>query len=149
MMHFFFFKQKTAYEMRISDWSSDVCSSDLFDAKASFSPESITIGGSGSLENQPIRLVSPAVLAREKDDWVLRQVRVEFAGGTADLSGRWGHARMVDAKLNDIGLSMLNLFNPELGLSGRASGTISYRSEERRGGEECGSPCRSRGAPVP
>src|SRR3546814_4873976 len=28
---FFFFKQKTAYEMRISDWSSDVCSSDLFD----------------------------------------------------------------------------------------------------------------------
>src|SRR3546814_16251835 len=36
----FFFKQKTAYEMRISDWSSDVCSSDLspgltFDCKAS------------------------------------------------------------------------------------------------------------------
>src|SRR3546814_5682553 len=28
----FFFKQKTAYEMRISDWSSDVCSSDLLDA---------------------------------------------------------------------------------------------------------------------
>src|SRR3546814_10708228 len=28
---FFFFKQKTAYEMRISDWSSDVCSSDLLD----------------------------------------------------------------------------------------------------------------------
>src|SRR3546814_8666808 len=28
---FFFFKQKTAYEMRISDWSSDVCSSDLPD----------------------------------------------------------------------------------------------------------------------
>src|SRR3546814_3035769 len=28
----FFFKQKTAYEMRISDWSSDVCSSDLGDA---------------------------------------------------------------------------------------------------------------------
>src|SRR3546814_2365397 len=28
-MFFFFFKQKTAYELRISDWSSDVCSSDL------------------------------------------------------------------------------------------------------------------------
>src|SRR3546814_3683389 len=28
-MYFIFFKQKTAYEMRISDWSSDVCSSDL------------------------------------------------------------------------------------------------------------------------
>src|SRR3546814_6910014 len=30
LLWFFFFKQKTAYEMRISDWSSDVCSSDLF-----------------------------------------------------------------------------------------------------------------------
>src|SRR3546814_3769671 len=30
-LFFFFFKQKTAYEMRISDWSSDVCSSDLPD----------------------------------------------------------------------------------------------------------------------
>src|SRR3546814_7708764 len=30
----FFFKQKTAYEMRISDWSSDVCSSDLVDVAA-------------------------------------------------------------------------------------------------------------------
>src|SRR3546814_18952861 len=29
----FFFKQKTAYEMRISDWSSDVCSSDLFGSR--------------------------------------------------------------------------------------------------------------------
>src|SRR3546814_7881219 len=30
VLFFFFFKQKTAYEMRISDWSSDVCSSDLY-----------------------------------------------------------------------------------------------------------------------
>src|SRR3546814_2808071 len=30
---FFFFKQKTAYEMRISDWSSDVCSSDLLGSR--------------------------------------------------------------------------------------------------------------------
>src|SRR3546814_9712034 len=30
LVAFFFFKQKTAYDLRISDWSSDVCSSDLF-----------------------------------------------------------------------------------------------------------------------
>src|SRR3546814_16493075 len=35
MVEFFFFKQKTAYEMRISDWSSDVCSSDLLRAPGS------------------------------------------------------------------------------------------------------------------
>src|SRR3546814_3736040 len=34
MCSFLFFKQKTAYEMRISDWSSDVCSSDLGDQAA-------------------------------------------------------------------------------------------------------------------
>src|SRR3546814_5910309 len=32
LVGFFFFKQKTAYELRISDWSSDVCSSDLIPA---------------------------------------------------------------------------------------------------------------------
>src|SRR3546814_4199666 len=36
MCFFFFFKQKTAYEMRISDWSSDVCSSDLGPASCSW-----------------------------------------------------------------------------------------------------------------
>src|SRR3546814_7021830 len=35
----FFFKQKTAYEMRISDWSSDVCSSDLLPQDASFTAQ--------------------------------------------------------------------------------------------------------------
>src|SRR3546814_4823056 len=37
----FFFKQKTAYEMRISDWSSDVCSSDLVQV----APQDVDIGG--------------------------------------------------------------------------------------------------------
>src|SRR3546814_4949516 len=38
---FFFFKQKTAYDLRISDWSSDVCSSDLTDIAAEPSGEAI------------------------------------------------------------------------------------------------------------
>src|SRR3546814_1416661 len=42
----FFFKQKTAYEMRISDWSSDVCSSDL--------GEGVEIGNPLDLSVQPI-----------------------------------------------------------------------------------------------
>src|SRR3546814_9377027 len=39
MLFIFFFKQKTAYEMRISDWSSDVCSSDLNPTVGSISTE--------------------------------------------------------------------------------------------------------------
>src|SRR3546814_1645824 len=44
-MCFFFFKQKTAYEMRISDWSSDVCSSDLRAAscRLSVKPKSLRV----------------------------------------------------------------------------------------------------------
>src|SRR3546814_505074 len=45
MLFFFFFKQKTAYEMRISDWSSDVCSSDL-----AVTSNDIARNGSGALE---------------------------------------------------------------------------------------------------
>src|SRR3546814_6392605 len=44
-MFVFFFKQKTAYEMRISDWSSDVCSSDLVDAYAAVDPRRACIPG--------------------------------------------------------------------------------------------------------
>src|SRR3546814_3100906 len=43
---FFFFKQKTAYEMRISDWSSDVCSSDLSAASAAGTDASSVISKS-------------------------------------------------------------------------------------------------------
>src|SRR3546814_18846966 len=56
---FFFFKQKTAYEMRISDWSSDVCSSDLLLFRLA----------SGALGDRPIELrlleITPALKALE------------------------------------------------------------------------------------
>src|SRR3546814_658462 len=45
MLFFFFFKQKTAYEMRISDWSSDVCSSDLLFTNIEFLREESDIKG--------------------------------------------------------------------------------------------------------
>src|SRR3546814_6959833 len=48
---FFFFKQKTAYEMRISDWSSDVCSSDL--PVAPMRPASVSSGPVGSTRSPP------------------------------------------------------------------------------------------------
>src|SRR3546814_21069577 len=42
-MSFFFFKQKTAYELRISDWSSDVCSSDLDEGSDWFAPSNLEV----------------------------------------------------------------------------------------------------------
>src|SRR3546814_2337550 len=46
----FFFKQKTAYEMRISDWSSDVCSSDLADTVLVVHPDGLSQIESGGRE---------------------------------------------------------------------------------------------------
>src|SRR3546814_4598111 len=46
LLFVFFFKQKTAYEMRISDWSSDVCSSDL-SQRRTFSVSSALAAGTG------------------------------------------------------------------------------------------------------
>src|SRR3546814_10516015 len=52
---FFFFKQKTAYEMRISDWSSDVCSSDL----AMGGGLGLSIHGSHRVVSEDLRMAMP------------------------------------------------------------------------------------------
>src|SRR3546814_7087604 len=71
---FFVFKQKTAYEMRISDWSSDVCSSDLKifpDAEAAlagvlFDGMTIMSGGFG-LSGNPEHLIAGLLASGVKD----------------------------------------------------------------------------------
>src|SRR3546814_11927137 len=68
-MFFFFFKQKTAYEMRISDWSSDVCSSDLSDAKAKVALGRMYAAGAGV----PINKIEAARLYNKAADGGLPQ----------------------------------------------------------------------------
>src|SRR3546814_7338538 len=69
---FFFFKQKTAYDMRISDWSSDVCSSDLL-LGGSFNPahgghRAISLFAMGALELDELWwLVSPGNPLKPKE----------------------------------------------------------------------------------
>src|SRR3546814_3498405 len=50
MLDIFFFKQKAAYEMRISDWSSDVCSSDLVGGALALAGETETVSIIGGAE---------------------------------------------------------------------------------------------------
>src|SRR3546814_1907674 len=77
---FFFFKQKTAYEMRISDWSSDVCSSDLAAAIADalpgngveaalLAPDAVRLDSLDALLEQPldgIVIATPSALHAEQ-----------------------------------------------------------------------------------
>src|SRR3546814_8432406 len=67
MLFFFFFKQKTAYEMCISDWSSDVCSSDLLRLRRE------PIGG--RLAQAQFETIPCLRIRRQNDDLRKRRIR--------------------------------------------------------------------------
>src|SRR3546814_10705907 len=89
---FFFFKQKTAYEMRISDWSSDVCSSDVVfqDPYGSLSPrmsiaqiveEGLKVHGIGADAAERDALVMQALEEVDLDPDSRNRYPHEFPGG--------------------------------------------------------------------
>src|SRR3546814_13102347 len=63
LLYFFFCKQKTAYEMRISDWSSDVCSSDLAIEQAVFLD---CVGPVRRLQKRLITAIDAAAVGRQQ-----------------------------------------------------------------------------------
>src|SRR3546814_2643230 len=78
---FFFFKQKTAYEMRISDWSSDVCSSDLGELDEG-QPVRREIAGQGEAGlAQALQCAGLRRLAPQKVRQHLTRLAVRCAGG--------------------------------------------------------------------
>src|SRR3546814_15524702 len=87
-MNILFFKQKTAYEMRISDWSSGVCSSDLSGSRSSarrntkgalrrlrFPGERLVVSGGAQLAEE-------VETRRGDDQFGLRLGKIEFRAGT-------------------------------------------------------------------
>src|SRR3546814_11153440 len=122
-VYFFFFKQKTAYEMRISDWSSDVCSSDLF-------ARPVTRKRPGeSLDSNRTPSAKRGAIYSEKELQMLESVKIqrrqsEIRSALSELVGK-------DKPTEDETRSMETL-------------DAEYRSEERRVGKECVSTCRSR-----
>src|SRR3546814_15787801 len=136
---FFFFKQKTAYEMRISDWSSDVCSSDLRALSGGHQRGDARCRGQGDrrlaerrhADDRPVdlsprhRQQRPQLAARRSRNGLTAMART---GGTS-RTGAFGFAC----------LALLPL------LAGCASVIpASGRSEERRVGKEVVLTCISR-----
>src|SRR3546814_7981402 len=71
----FFFKQKTAYEMRISDWSSDVCSSDLCRSLRCVQDAELDAGTIRGVRHQAaegVDLLDQVTLADAADRWIAR-----------------------------------------------------------------------------
>src|SRR3546814_19522118 len=117
---FFFCKQKTAYEMRISDWSSDVCSSDLDDRHA------------------------------EPDTDDKADDQVDFAAEVAGRNSQRGaeSARDEDDAEGGDERYPATVHDPGEIVATQAVGAQGLeRSEERRVGTECVSTGRSRGSP--
>src|SRR3546814_4946692 len=121
---FFFFKQKTAYELRISDWSSDVCSSDLVahDVGAELR-RAVRVDG------EELALLLEATLGAPHIGPVHEEPLVVGLGGLA-VAGD-GIGLLPDGEAAEV----TDVF-PD-----------GQRSEERRVGKECVSTCRSRWSP--
>src|SRR3546814_17260968 len=124
---FFFFKQKTAYEMRISDWSSDVCSSDLLPRDALHDlvqptcARSVVIGVVGTIE---VELVVDRRLPLDRLHRSQLRLLTPFGASRVPVAGT-------------VLLRVCIELRPR------------RRSEERRVGKECVSTCSSRCAPYP
>src|SRR3546814_12405247 len=75
---FFFFKQKTAYEMRISDWSSDVCSSDLAEILRKLEESRLrNLTEQQRLAEEDKRRVEEAAERKRKEEEEAERLRVE------------------------------------------------------------------------
>src|SRR3546814_3843484 len=90
---FFFFKQKTAYELRISDWSSDVCSSDLLDDRRQLgltgdrendiadAPRWFIDRGAGDLDQQALLSIDPLDVFRDIAHHLALRARSDLVNG--------------------------------------------------------------------
>src|SRR3546814_16401522 len=125
---FFFFKQKTAYEMRISDWSSDVCSSDLDGA-----------GRHRRMARDGVLYFCRIDILAAGNDHVLHAINHIEIAVLVQIAGIAG----VHPAVAQRGLCILRLVpvaRPDVTAPRN-------RSEERRVGKECVSTCESRWLP--
>src|SRR3546814_18502563 len=102
-MCFFFFKQKTAYDMRISDWSSDVCSSDLRAVRNPLrdggSPVSVGVGGSTGSYGSGLGLGIGINLSGKPKAIVITELNVQIKR-RADATVIWEGRAITEAKEN-------------------------------------------------
>src|SRR3546814_2122832 len=103
-LFFFFFKQKTAYEMRISDWSSDVCSSDLLENDPDVPA---LIGASAALTISGLPFLGPiggARVAYIKGEYVLNPRLDEMSLSELDLvvAGTQEGVLMVESEASEL-----------------------------------------------
>src|SRR3546814_11369001 len=139
---FFFFKQKTAYEMRISDWSSDVCSSDL--------GRRVQRAAKPLGHSRPLSLPDTGAISGVQPDWsgeygngtILKREQSAPGGNSADTRkdrlrrvSRAGYRRHEALLRTGLRLVVRGLRARLRGFLGTGPG---WRTDERRVGKEGG-----------
>src|SRR3546814_15542623 len=145
---FFFFKQKTAYEMRISDWSSDVCSSDLLDPADAPAEHAeavdhrrVAVGADERVGIGNLVPVRPLRMPHRLADIFEIDLMADAGAGGHDLE----IVERLRAPFEElVALHVALIFERDVILE-RLGGA--ERSEERRLGKECVSTCSSRWSP--
>lgn len=98
---------------------------------ADVTPDRYVVDASGSVDRREIKLLAPGVVTREGDGWHLAPTRLVFAGGEAELGGRFtSRSAAIDASVARMPLSILDIAYPGLALSGTASGKLRLAQAE-------------------
>src|SRR3546814_11252695 len=152
-MLFFFFKQKSAYEMRISDWSSDVCSSDLIARELSqrwdaFGRLINSTDGRGAVTSYDYDRLGRQVAQRQTVSGRVEQAQTRYDAWSritapTDALGHTTTYRFDDATRS------VTVTTPEQVVMRTRHNRHVERQQQRLVGQECHSTCRSRGSPHP
>jgi len=93
---------------------------------AAMEPDHIRAAAQGSANGIAFRLAQPADIRRTAAGWQLSPTQVVLPQGSVLLAGRYGSALEVQARLENLDLSIANTVSPGLGLGGRATGSIDF-----------------------
>jgi len=95
------------------------------DLAAEMTPERVQLTQfNGTLSKRRIRLAQPAVADRVEAGWRLNPATLQLAGGKLTVEGETGETARLAAQWSGLGLSFLDAIDPEMGLSGTTSGTM-------------------------
>lgn len=95
-------------------------------ANVALAPDHIRAAAQGTINRVDFRFAQPADVRKIGNDWVLAPTTVVFPQGGIRLAGRFGDGLVIQSRMNDLDLSLVNAFVPNLGLGGRVTGSLDF-----------------------
>ncbi|MGE4432312.1 MAG: translocation/assembly module TamB domain-containing protein [Sphingobium sp.] len=96
-------------------------------ANAQFDPQLWRVALDGRLNGVDIKTRAPMQIGIDKGRYILRPATLSVGDGTLQLAGNYGGAMELQARLNTVDLGLVNPFMPDLGLGGKATGSLDYK----------------------